>query len=149
MEQLTIEHFGTDLGEIGFQVFNCSLVSAGLDAEYWSCDFAVSRDAALIGEFRRITLIEKPGQLAFIAGIEHESGLATGLFPKEAARNRKLIQFLRKESMQDAAFRRTGPYHAERTAMVAYMLNRGLHHPFGIGFFAAPGKYELLSVEHP
>lgn len=94
-------------------------------------------------------MVERPGHVAFIAGTEHESGLATGLFPKEAARNRKLIRFLRKESMQDAAFRRTGPYYAERTAMVAYMLNRGLHHPFVLAFMLRLASMNCLALSIP
>lgn len=139
-----------------FTVTNCVKLLELPDQarEYWSADVKVVRRGHFTGKFRRIIFFEKIGEDACIAGIENKDGVHARLWPEDAAKQAYFIQLLRAEAVREKSLMvearaRSLPIECVPIEKVtaAYMAERGLSHPFSVGYTDQNGQYQWEAVE--
>ncbi|WP_047228090.1 hypothetical protein [Pseudomonas brassicacearum] len=140
---------------IAFAAKNCQLIATvpnGVE-EYWSADIKAVRHGVLNKVFTDVLFIEKPGELAFLAGIESQDGVDRHIRPDAALKQAEFISFLRSENDRNSAALgilarvfQGHDYAVVGKATAAYMAARSLSHAFGVGYVDQNGDYQTIQI---
>ena len=140
---------------IAFAAANCEKVAVSPNGieEYWRADIKAVRHGILNQVFKDVLFVEKPGEVAFLAGIEHPDGIDRGIHVDLAEKQAEFIAFLREENEKDSSALGVlssvfvgSEYATIAKATAAYMAVRELTHSFGVGFFNQNNEYQHLGI---
>lgn len=141
---------------IAFAATNCQRISKNPNGieEYWSADIKVVRHKTFNRIFTGVLFFEKPGEIVYLAGIEHPDGVDRHIHSDAAIKQAEFIAFLREENDRDnailgmfSAMFQGHEYATVGQASAAYLAAKSLTHPFGVGFMDSDGEYQLLQIE--